>query len=149
EAAESADRALAHTALHTLGTLSLPAATVPRFIKLLSHEDPERVRFAASYLGGQASATKPLVKALLAQDRHRAAIVAETLVGRPEASAAIARALLETKDAERATLFGKVLLPNAKTLSSGVRKDLLALVEKRLKDPKSADGWRAPLEVAQ
>jgi hypothetical protein len=150
-AAESSDRSLAHTALHTLGTLTLPPATIPRFEKLLAHEDMERVRFAAAYLGGQTSATKSLVKALLNQDRKRAEVVAETLTGREEAAPALARALLDTKDLDRAWLLRKVLQPVAKSVPPAVRKELLALAEKRLaqKDEKSARGWEAPLEIAQ
>ncbi len=157
EAAESNDRSLAHTALHTLGTLSLPAAMIPRFEKLLQRDDLERVRFAAAYLGGQPSATKALVKALVHQDRNRAEIVAEALAGRVEAigaerrsvlSGAIARALIDTKDPARAHLLGKVLVPIAKSLSPSIRKELLALVDKRLvKD--GASSWQAPLEVVQ
>lgn len=147
EAAESNDRALAHTALHTLGTLSLPSSTLPRFEKLLAHADLERVRFAAAYLGGQPSATKSLVKALLNQDRHRAELVAETLTGREDAAPALARALLDTKDLDRAWLLRKVLQPVAKAVPPAVRKELLALAEKRLS--QGARGWEAPLEVAQ
>jgi hypothetical protein len=156
-AAESSDRALAHTALHTLGTLSLPASTLPRFEKLLAHADLERVRFAAAYLGGQPSATKSLVKALLNQDRHRAELVAETLTGREEAAPALGRALVavvqrqrdvkDTKDLDRAWLLRKVLQPVAKSVPPAVRKELLALAEKRL--AQGARGWEAPLEVAQ
>jgi len=147
EAAESSDRSLAHTALHTLGTLSLPPSTLPRFEKLLAHADLERVRFAAAYLGGQPSATKSLVKALLNQERNRAELVAETLTGREDAAPALARALLDTKDLDRAWLLRKVLQPVAKSVPPAVRKELLALAEKRL--AQGARGWEAPLEVAQ
>jgi hypothetical protein len=148
EAAEASDRSLAHTALHTLGTLSLPAAMIPRFEKLLLRDDLERVRFAAGYLGGQPSATKALVKALVHQDKKRAEIVAEALAGRVEAGGAVARALIDTKDPERAVLLAKVLVPIAKSLSPSVRKELLTLVEKRLtKD--GAFAWQPPLEVVQ
>jgi hypothetical protein len=147
EAAESSDRSLAHTALHTLGTLTLPPATMPRFEKLLAHEDLERVRFAAAYLGGQPNATAALVKALLNQDRKRAEVVAETLTGREAAAPALARALLDTKDLDRAWLLRKVLTPVAKSVPPAVRKELLALAEKRL--ATGARGWEAALEVAQ
>ncbi len=147
EAAESKDRTLAHTALHTLGTLTLPPSTLPRFEKLLAHEDVERVRFAAAYLASQASATKALVKALVNQDRARAEVVAETLTGREEAAPALARAMLDTKDLDRAWLLKKVLTPIAKSISPALRKELLALAEKRLS--QGAKGWEAPLEVVQ
>jgi hypothetical protein len=147
EAAESSDRALAHTALHTLGTLTVPPAAIPRFEKLLAHEDLERVRFAAGYLGNQPKATKALVKALLHQDRRRAEIVAEALAGRAEASPPIARALAESKDPDRALLLGKVLVPVAKSIPASVRKELLALAEKKLQS--GGKGWEAPLEVVQ
>ena len=147
EAAESSDRALAHTALHTLGTLSVPSAALPRFEKLLAHDDLERVRFAAAYLGGKPAATKALVKALLQQDKRRAEIIAETLTARTEASAAIAKALLDSKDPDRAWLLGKVLVPMAKSISPSTRKELLALADKRLQS--GARGWEAPLEVSQ
>jgi hypothetical protein len=147
EAAESTDRSLAHTALHTLATLPLPLAMVPRFEKLLTHDDLERVRFAAAYLGGQATATKALVKALVQHDKKNAEIVAEALVGRVEAGAAVARALVDTKDSERGALLGKVLVPIAKSLSPAIRKELLALAEKRLS--KDGQAWQPALEVAQ
>jgi hypothetical protein len=146
-AAESSDRALAHTALHTLGTMSLPPSTLPRFEKLLAHADVERVRFAAAYLGGRPNATKALVKALLNHDRVRAEVVAEALAGREEAAPAIARAMLDTKDLDRAWLLKKVLAPIAKSLSPALRKELLAVAEKRL--AQGVKGWEAPLEVAQ
>ncbi len=148
EAAEAKDRSLAHTALHTLGTMALPSAMIPRFEKLLAHEDLERVRFAAGYLGGQASATKALVKALVQQSKQRAEIVAEALAHREEAAAAVARALVDTKDPERASLLGKVLVRDgkAKSLSSPMRKELFALLEKRLvkEEPQT---WQPLLEV--
>jgi len=147
EAAESKDRSLAHTALHTLGTLTLPPATLPRFEKLLAHEDLDRVRFAAAYLAGQSAATKALVKALLTQDRARAEVVAETLGGREDAANALARAMIDTKDLDRAWLLRKVLTPVAKAISPALRKELLALAEKRL--AQGAKGWEAPLEVVQ
>jgi hypothetical protein len=147
EAAESSDRPLAHTALHTLGTLTLPTNTLSRFEKLLMHEDPERVRFAANLLAPHAS--KALVKALLQPDKGRAGIVAETLMAgkSDDAANAIASALVGSKDPDRAWLLGKVLLPVAKSVSPKLRKEMIAQAEKRL---KAGDrGWEAPLEVAQ
>ena len=158
QAAEAPDRSLAHTALHTLSSLSVPAGMLPRFEKLLSHEDPERVRFAAAFLAPQASATKALVKALLQADKSRAGIVAETLMAnRPSGDTAkavkspgtdaIATALVDSKDADRAWLLGKVLLPVAKSIAPSLRKQMVALAEKRL--VAGDRGWEAPLEVAQ
>ncbi len=154
DAAESKakeEHSLAHTALHTLGTLSLPASALPRFEKLLAHEDLERARFAAAYLATQgpsaSGATKALVKALLNQDRARAELFVETLANRAEAAPTIARAMLDTKDLDRAWLLKKVLAPISKSLSPALRKELLALAEKRLS--QGAKGWEAPLEVMQ
>ena len=151
EAAESKDRALAHTALHTLGTLTIPPAVLPRFEKLLTHEDPERVRFATTLLGGQGSASKSLVKALLQPDKTRAGVVAETLLATKSEQAAsfIGKALVTAadKDPDRAWLLGKVLVPIAKSISPSVRKELLAMAEKKLSAGKR--GWEALLEVAQ
>jgi len=158
DAAEDKERALAHTALHTLGTLAIPPSAIPRFEKLLLHEDPERVRFAATFLGtqpGKNGPTKSLVKALLQPDKTRAGIVAETLMttqksgtddkaANPIASALIAAT---TKDPDRAWLLGKVLLPIAKSISPALRKEMLAAAEKKL--AAGARGWEAPLEVAQ
>ncbi|HSQ62693.1 MAG TPA: HEAT repeat domain-containing protein [Polyangiaceae bacterium] len=149
DAAESPDRALAHAALHTLGTLPLPPTTIPRFEKLLAHEDLERARFAAVYLSGQKDerATKALVKALLNQDRRRAELVAETLTGREEAVGTLARALLDTKDPDRAWLLRKVLSPMAKKVSAPVRKQLLEAAKKRLASGER--GWEAQFDVVQ
>jgi HEAT repeats len=153
EAAESSDqnggRSLAHTALHTLGTLAIPASAIPRFEKLLFHEDPERVRFAATFLGAHNAATKSLVKALLQPDKARAGIVAETLmnVGSDKAANPIASAMVSSKDPDRAWLLGKVLLPIAKSISTNLRKEILAVAEKKLYAGER--GWEAPLEVAQ
>ena len=144
-AAESPDRALAHTALHTLGTFALPPSMVGRFEKLLAHEDIERARFAAAYLARQ-SEPKALVKALVKADRARAEMLAEALAGSEEAAPALARALVETKDADRAFLLRKVLVPVAKTIPAALRKEILAIAEKRLAAGQNA---QALLDVAQ
>jgi hypothetical protein len=144
DAAEAADRALAHTALHTLGTLALPPSTLPRFEKLLAHPDLDRARFAAAYLAGRSS--KALVKALLKADRARAEVFAESLAGSEQAAPALARALADAKDDERAWLLRKVLVPVAKAIPAPLRKELLARAEKRI----AAGGNAQPLlEVAQ
>ena len=144
-AAESSDRALAHTALHTLGTLALPPSTLGRFEKLLAHADLDRARFAAAYLA-TAEASKALVKALVKADRARAEVFADALAGREEAAPALARALLEANDDERAGLFRRVLLPVAKSIPTALRKEILATAEKRMAQGKGA---QALVDVAQ
>lgn len=145
-AAESPDRALAHTALHTLGTLALPPFTLPRFEKLLAHPDLDRARFAAGYLAGQPSATKALVKALVRANRARAEVFAESLAGNEGAAPALARALAEAKDDDRAWLLRKVLAPMAKAVPAPVRRELLALAEKRI---ASGGPFQPLLDVTQ
>ncbi len=151
DAAEAPDRALAHTALHTLGSLALPPTVMPRFQKLLAHEDTDRVRFAAAYLAAQKSeaATRALIHVLCTQDRRRAEIVAELLTGRADAATALAKALLDTKDADRGWLIRKVLgaADVAKKISPAVRKQLLDAAEKRILAGNR--GWEALLDVVQ
>ncbi|HEY1959958.1 MAG TPA: HEAT repeat domain-containing protein [Polyangiaceae bacterium] len=144
-AAESPDRSLAHTALHTLGTLALPPSMQARFEKLLAHPDIERARFAAAYLARQ-SEPKALVKALVKADRARAEMLAEALGGIEEAAPALARALLEAKEDDRAWLLRKVVAPVAKAVPPALRKELLATAEKRLAAGQNA---QALLDVAQ
>ncbi len=144
DAASSPDRALAHTALHTLGTLSLPPSMAARFEKLLDHADLERARFAAAYLAK--SESKALVKALVKAEKARAEMLAEALAGTEAAAPALARALLETKDDDRAWLLRKLLGPIAKSIPAALRKEILAAAEKRLASGSNA---QALLDVAQ
>ena len=53
DAAEADDRTLAHTALHTLGSMALPSGMAKRVEKLSVHPDFERARFVLEMLGRQ------------------------------------------------------------------------------------------------
>ena len=149
DAAEAADRTLAHTALHTLGSMALPAGMAKRVEKLAVHPDFERARFVLEMLGRQsdAEATRVLVHAACTLERKRAEIAATALAGREDAVAPLTKALLETKDADRAWLLRNVLRPSAKKISSALRKQLLEESLDRLGD--GARGWEALLDVVR
>jgi HEAT repeat protein len=149
KAAESDDRTLAQSALHTLAGLELPAAATKRLEKLVDHPDLDRVRFVIEHLGRQpgADATRALVKVLVAKERRRAEIAAGVLGGREDAIAPLARALLETKDPDRAWMMRNVLRPAAKKISSATRKQLLEEAMQRLQDGDR--NWEALLDVVR
>lgn len=150
DAAESADRSLAHTALHTLGTLEVPSSAMPRFERLLAHPDIERARFAAAYLAGQKNqaALEALLKVVTSSpERRRSEMVAELLATREDAAPLLAVALLEIKDADRAWLLRKILAPMAKKIAPKVRASLLDTAMKRLE--KGDRNWEAMLDVVQ
>ncbi len=150
DAAESTDRSLAHTALHTLGSLEVPATAMARFEKLLAHPDIERARFAAAYLAGQKSsaALTALIKVVTTSpERRRSELVAELLSTREDAVGAVADALLETKDPDRAWMLRKIIAPMAKKLAPKMRKVLLETGIKRLE--KGDRNWEPMLDLVQ
>jgi HEAT repeat protein len=149
EAAEAPDRTLAQTALHTLGSLTLPAGMAKRVEGLASHPDFERARFAIEMLGRQSDpeATRVLVHAVCALERKRAEIAATALGGREDALTPLTKALLETKDADRAWILRNVLRPSAKKIASALRKQLLDEAMDRLSE--GARGWEALLDVVR
>lgn len=149
EAAESDDRVLAQSALHTLAGLELPEQATKRLAKLVEHADLDRVRFVIEHLGRQpgADATRVLVKVLCGMERRRAEIAAGVLGGREDAVAPLAKALLETKDADRAWMIRNVLRPSAKKVSPQLRKQLLDVATERLADGER--NWEALLDVVR
>jgi hypothetical protein len=154
EAAESDDRVLAQSALHTLAGLELPEQATKRIAKLIEHQDLDRVRFVIEHLGRQpgADATRILVKVLTTMDRRRGEIAAGVLGGREDAIAPLAKSLLETKDSDRAWMIRNVLRPSAKKVSTQMRKQLLDAAMDRLggKTKKGApSNWEALLDVVR
>ena len=151
ECAESPDRTLAHTALHTLGSLTLHASAnvTRRLEKLVVHPDLDRARFVIDQLGrqGGAEAAKVLVKVLCSVDRRRAELAGNALSGKEEAVALLAKALLETEDADRGWMIRKVLSPSAKKLGAAVRKQLLDAAIAKIGDAER--GWEAMLDVVR
>jgi HEAT repeat protein len=149
DAAESPDRTLAQTALHTLGMLELPAGTSSRVGKLLGHADLDRVRFVVDYLARQAGpdALKVLVGAACKLDRRRAELAAAPLEGRDDAAAPLAKALCEASDPDRAWLLRNALRVTAGKIPPATRRELLGLALERL--GQGARGWEAPLDVAR
>ena len=151
ECASSPDRTLAHTALHTLGSLNLPssAAVTKHLEQLVGHPDLERARFVIDMLGrqGGADAAKVLVKLLGSMDRRRAELAAQALTGKEEAVPLLAKALLETEDADRGWMIRNVLRPSAKKLSPATRKQLLEQAMEKVGDGKR--GWEALLDVVR
>jgi hypothetical protein len=148
-AAESPDRTLAQTALHTLGGLELPEGLARNLEKLLAHPDPERVRFVVELLGRQkgGDALKVLVNTVCTMERRRAEMAAQALEGRVEAVPLLAKALLETKDVDRAWVMRNVLRPLAQKVAPAMRKQLLAKAMDRLRDGER--GWEALLDVVR
>jgi HEAT repeat protein len=149
DAAEAPERTLAHTALHTLGSMALPPGMAKRVEKLALHPDFDRARFVLELLGRQtdAEATRVLVHAVCTLERKRAEIAATALGGREDAVAPLAKALLETKDADRAWLLRNVLRPSAKKIAGALRKQLMDEAMERLGE--GARGWEALLDVAR
>lgn len=148
-AAESEDRTLAQTALHTLGTLALSPESIRKLGRLLSSPDPERVRFVIDLLGRVpgGDAAKLLVDVLTRLDRRYAEAAANALFGKEDAAPVLARALLETQDGDRAWALRNVLRPLAKKLPVALRKELLAHATERL--AAGERGWEAALDVVR
>lgn len=150
KAAEAADRTLAQTALHTLGSLKIGDDVVRRLAKLTLHPDFERARFVIemlSRLGGQ-EAAKALTNVLTTtQDRRYGEAAAAGLMGKEDAVPALAKALLETKVPDRAWMLRNVLRPSAKKIGAAVRKQLLEAAVAKL--GAGEQGWEAPLDIAR
>jgi hypothetical protein len=155
EAAESEDRVLAQSALHTLAGLELPEQATRRLAKLIEHHDLDRVRFVIEHLGRQpgADATRVLVRVLTTMERRRSEIAAGVLGGREDAIAPLAKSLLETKENDRAWMIRNVLRPAAKKISAQMRRQLLDEAMDRLggrPKKKAADrNWEALLDVVR
>lgn len=154
EAAEDPDRTLAQTALRTLAGIALPGDAMRRLEKLALHPDVERARFVMEMLSRQpaaaegAESVRLLVKVLATtKDKRRAEIAGAGLVAhggdgpaaapgtalvREEAVAPLAKALLDADDADRAWMLRNVLRPSAKTITSAMRKQILAEALTRL-----------------
>ncbi len=149
DAAEGTERTLAVTALHTLGSLALPAGMAKRVEKLALHPDFERARFALEMLGRQTDpeSTRTLIHAACTLERKRAEIAAAALGGREDAVAPLSKALLETTDVDRAWLLRNVLRPSAKKMPAPLRKALLDEAMNRLGE--GARGWEALLDVVR
>lgn len=148
-AAESDDRTLAQTALHTLGSLALAPESIQKLRRLLTSPDPERVRFVIDLLGRApgGEAAKMLVDVLARLDRRYAEPAASALEGKEDAAPALARALLETQDRDRAWTLRNVLRPLAKQLPPALRKELLTHATERL--AAGERGWEAALDVVR
>ncbi len=149
EAAGDDDRTLAHTALHTLGSLDLPAGMSKRLEKLVGHSDPDRARFVIEQLGRQADteAARILVKVLTSADRKRAELAATALAGKDDAVPLLAKALLDTTDVDRGWLIRNVLRPSAKKVSPAVRKQLLETAIERF--GAGERGWESLLDIVR
>jgi HEAT repeat protein len=149
DAAGDDDRTLAHTALHTLGSLDLPAGMSKRLEKLVGHSDPDRARFVIEQLGRQADAdaARILVKVLTSADRKRAELAATALTGKDDAVPLLAKALLDTTDVDRGWLIRNVLRPSAKKVTPAVRKQLLETAMERF--GAGERGWESLLDIVR
>lgn len=149
-AAESEDRTLAQTALHTLGSLKVGDDTAKRLEKLALHPEEARARFVLDMLGrmGGAEAARVLTKVLTqTSDRRYAEAAAAGLQGKDDAVPALAKALLETTNADRAWVLRNVLRPTAKKIAPALRKQILETAMERL--GKGERGYEALLDVAR
>jgi HEAT repeat protein len=150
KAAESQDRTLAQTALHTLGSLKVSEDTAKRLEKVALHPDFERARFVLDMLGrmGGAEAAKVLTKVLVStKDRRYAEAASAGITGKEDAVPALAKALLDATDPDRAWLLRNVLRPTAKKISPATKKTLLQAALDRL--AAGERGWEALLDVAR
>ncbi len=150
KAAESSDRTLAQTALHTLGSLQVAEETAKRLEKLALHADFDRARFVIELLGRMSGneAARVLTKTLVTStDRRYAEAAAEALNGKEDAVPALAKALLETDNPDRAWVLRNVLRPTAKKISSAARKQILEAAMDRLASGER--GYEALLDVAR
>ena len=150
KAAESPDRTLAQTALHTLGSLQVAEETAKRLEKLALHADFDRARFVIELLGrmGGHEAARVLTKTLVtATDRRYAEAAAAGLSGKEDAVPALAKALLETDNPDRAWVLRNVLRPTAKKISTATRKQILEAAMDRLGSGER--GYEALLDVAR
>ena len=150
KAAEAADRTLAQTALHTLGSLQVTDDTAKRLEKLALHADFDRARFVLELLGrmGGNEAARVLTKVLTSTtDRRYAETAASGLTGKEDAVPALAKALLETTNPDRAWVLRNVLRPTAKKISPALRKQILEEATNRL--GKGERNYEAHLDVAR
>jgi HEAT repeat protein len=149
DAASDADRALAQTALHTLGSLELSAEHSRRLEKLVAHPDVDRVRFVLEQLGRQKGpdAARVLVKVLATSDKRRAEIAAAALAANDDAVPLLGKALLDATDFDRAWMIRNVLRASAKKIATAIRKQLLDASLERLEAGER--GWEALLDVAR
>ncbi len=150
KAAESPDRTLAQTALHTLGSLQVAEETAKRLEKVALHTDFERARFVLEMLGrmGGHEAARVLTKVLVTTaDRRYAEAAAAGLSGKEDAVPALAKALLETENPDRAWVIRNVLRPTAKKISTALKKQILELAMERL--AAGERGYEALLDVAR
>ena len=150
KAAESNDRTLAQTALHTLGSLQVADETAKRLEKVALHTDFERARFVIEMLGrmGGHEAARVLTKVLVTTaDRRYAEAAAAGLSGKEDAVPALAKALLETENPDRAWVIRNVLRPTAKKISTALKRQILELAMERL--AAGERGYEALLDVAR
>jgi HEAT repeat protein len=150
KAGEAADRTLAQTALHTLGSLQATDETARRLEKLALHADFDRARFVLDFLARMSGAEAPrvLTKVLVtAPDRRYAEAASAGLTGKEEAAPALAKALLETTNPDRAWLLRNVLRPTAKKIPAALRKQILEEAMDRL--GKGERNYEAFLDVAR
>ncbi len=148
-AAESEDRTLAQTALHTLGSLALAPQATLRLARLLTSPDPERVKFVIELLGrlGSVEAARLLVHVLARLDRRYAEPAKAALAGKEDAAPALARALIETDDGERLWTLHTLLRPIAKKVPPALRRELLSHATERL--AAGTMGWEAALDIVR
>ncbi len=149
DVAGETDRGLATTALHTLGTLEVPATMMKRLENLVAHPDGGRSRFVIEHLGRQKDegSAKLLSRVVTTADKDRSTAALQALQGNDAAVSVLARSLLDVKDIDRAWAIGNFLRPSAKKVSKAVREELLAIALGRL--AKGERGWEPLLDVAR
>ncbi len=143
------DRALAQTALLTLGGLALAPEHSQRILKLAEHPDFDRARLAIEHLGRQrdSHAAKVLVQLLEHGEKRRAELAIQALSQHEDVAAPIVKALVAAEDSERARLIARALAPRLGELSPALKKQLRAqALEKLAADEPGAE---SVLDVAR
>ncbi len=129
-----ADKAVARTALDTLGNLEPPPSALPALEKLALGENPELAATATARLGllGPKAAAS-LVRVALAAPEARAAQALAALGESEEARAALLEAVLGAKSDAECARLSRLLQPHARRLARPAIASLSRAARARLK----------------
>ncbi len=128
DAAEAEDRALAQTALLSLGSIPLPAGLAERLAGLAAHEDDGRATFVIQMLGhrDEAAAVNALLASLQSGPHRRMEAAARALESKSGLSAMLVQALADTDDPLRVRPIAKLLMARPDDLTTAQKKSLHA-----------------------